>query len=238
MDHDTIDIQPWPPVELVGRAVCLATVARRGALEVESDRDAFDLETDRFELATWARTELISWIGDNELDVLTQPINELDEDDLAFCDDALIGASTIAWAIRAIPDDILPLSQDGAAELNTLDWSPEPWARVRQLVNRARVRSDDDLARERERWELWYWRSHDAAASDLPDVCAEAEASGLIPTDGRDFLNEQHVRFGDLSADDQDDVAWLSELRLRALNWTCGLASAWESAPTYVDDGE
>ena len=48
-------------------ATFVATIARRGILEVDDQRDHFDLETDRFDLSTWARTELQNWISDDEL---------------------------------------------------------------------------------------------------------------------------------------------------------------------------
>src|SRR5688572_11204865 len=98
-DEDSIDIRPWPVIELIGRAVVLVSVARRGMLEVDTERDVFDLETDRFDLLTWTRTELQNWISDAELNLLNKPVGELNDDDLAECDDALIGASTVGWAL-------------------------------------------------------------------------------------------------------------------------------------------
>ena len=236
-DEESIDIRPWPTIELIGRAVVLASVARRGILEVDTDRDVFDLETDRFDLLTWARTELQNWITDAELALLSKPVGELDEDDLAECDNALIGASTVGWAIGAVDGDQLPLPQDGVAEEQVLAWAPEPWAKVRQLASRTRTRSEDALARERERWELWYWRSTDAEdASDvLRDVVDEVREAGLIPVAESDLATDAGKPFASLSADDQDDIAWLAGLRLRALNWVCGFGDSWEAAPLYLD---
>ncbi len=105
---DSLDIQPWPVIELIGRAVTLATVARRGMLEVDDERDAFDVETDRFDLSTWSRTELQNWITDDELRLLNASVGELSDDDLTACDDALIGATAIAWAVRAVDVPRLP----------------------------------------------------------------------------------------------------------------------------------
>ncbi|HVL24370.1 MAG TPA: hypothetical protein VM450_09795 [Thermomicrobiales bacterium] len=236
-DENSVDIRPWPAIELIGRAVVLATIARRGMLEVETERDVFDLETDRFDLLTWARTELQNWISDEELRLLNAPVGELNEDDLADCDDALIGASTIAWTIRVVPSEQLPLPQDGIAEEQVLEWAPEPWANVRQLVNRARIRGDVELAAERERWELWYWRATDAddASHGLQEVVAEVRESGVMPVADNDLATDGGIAFGTLSPDEQDDIAWLSELRLRSLNWACGFGESWETAPLYID---
>lgn len=234
---DAVDIRPWPMIELIGRAVVLASVARRGTLEVEAERDVFDLETDRFDLVTWARTELQNWISDRELELLTVPIGELEDEDLAECDDALVSASTIAWALRAIPADELTIPQDGTAEKQAVEWAPEPWAKVRQLQSRVRLRSDEDLARERERWELWYWRATDAADNidALSEVVQEVTESTIIPIVDGDFATSDGVPYSHLTADVQDDVAWLAELRLRALNWVCGFGDTWEASPLYLD---
>jgi len=236
-DEDSIDIRPWPVIELVGRTVVLASVARRGMLEVETERDVFDLETERFDLLTWARTELQNWLTGSELGLLSKPVGELDEDDLAECDNALIGASTIGWALNVVTSVQLALPQDGIAEEQVLEWAPEPWAKVRQLATRIRLRGDEALAAERERWELWYWRATDAddGSDALAEVVAEVRGSSLIPIAENDLATDAGMPFSLLSADDQDDIAWLSELRLRALNWVCGFGETWENAPIYLD---
>lgn len=237
-DDDSIDIQPWPVMELIGRSVILATLARRGMLDIERERDIFDLETDRFDLSTWARTELQNWIEEREVIILGKPVGELNEDEISRCDDALIGASTIAWAIRAVESDELPLPQDGTAEEETLAWAPMPWMKVRQLQSRARIRSDENLARERERWELWYWRVFDAPEdpATLANVVAEVRDSGLIPVVEDDFATDAGIPYSSLPEEDLLDIAWLAELRLRTLNWVCGFGRSWESAPLYIDD--
>lgn len=236
-EDDSVDIQPWPVIELIGRAVALASVARRGTLEVDSEQDLFDLETDRFDLVTWVRTELQNWITDQELRLLNTPVNDLSEDDLAGCDDALISASTIAWALRAIRTGDLPIPQDGVAEQQVIEWAPEPWDKVRPLQSRARLRSDEDLAVERERWELWYWRAMEIDDSDeaLSEVVTEVQQTGVIPVVDGDFATAEGVPYSRLNQDEKDDVAWLAELRLRALNWICGFGDSWESAPIYLD---
>lgn len=235
---DEIDIQPWPVIEIIGRAVSLATVARRGMLEVDDERDTFDLETDRFDLTTWSRTELQNWISDRELELLSAPVGDLDDDALAECDNALVSASAIAWALRGIEIDRLPVPQDTAIEEQVLAWAPQPWMKVRQLQSRVRLRSDQELADERERWELWYWRATDGEedATALADVVQEIAGAGLIAVSEGDLVTDEGVRFRELDADARDDIAWLAGLRLRALNWTCGFGPTWEAAPLYLDD--
>lgn len=237
-EDDTIDIQPWPVIELIGRGVTLATVARRGILEVDDQRDNFDLETDRFDLSTWARTELQNWISDDELRLLNASVGDLTDDDLGECDNALVGATTIAWALRAVDAAHLPLPEQEEVDETTLRWAPEPWDKVRSLQSRARLRSDVELAEERERWELWYWRATDGVddAAAVRDVADEVGGTGLITIVDGDFATDAGTPFHRLPEDQQDDVAWLSELRLRALNWVCGFGESWETAPLYLDE--
>lgn len=235
---DSLDIQPWPVIELIGRAVTLATVARRGMLEVDDERDAFDVETDRFDLSTWSRTELQNWITDDELRLLNASVGELSDDDLTVCDDALIGATAIAWALRAVDVPRLPLPDLDELNERALAWAPQPWEKVRSMQSRVRLRSDEDLAAERERWELWYWRATDAEedAAALADVVDELRETDLIPLADGDFADDNGTPFSRMSDEERDDVLWLAELRLRALNWTCGIGESWESAPLYPDE--
>lgn len=235
---DSIDIQPWPVIELIGRGVTLATVARRGLLEVDDERDVFDLETDRFDLSTWARTELQNWITDNELRILNTTVGELSEEDLSTCDDSLVGATAIAWAIRAVDAAHLPLPDQVSLNEQTLAWAPEPWEKVRSRQSRARIRPDEDLAAERERWEIWYWRATegDDDTAALAEVVAEVRETELLPIAEDDLATDNGTPYSRLDEDEQDDVAWIAELRLRALNWVCGFGESWEAAPLYLDD--
>lgn len=235
---NSVDIRPWPSIELVGRAVALSTVARRGALEVDDSADEFELETDRFDLSTWARTELLNWITDSEIRLLEKPIGKLSDDDLQAADDALMSATAIAWAVRAIDAEHLPLPEQTELDAQTLLWSPNAWGKVRPLAQQARVRSDEELALERERWELWYWRATDGL--DDPDgvaeVAREVADSELIDVVQDDFADDNGTPFHRLQPEQQDDVAWIAECRLRALNWACGLGDSWDTTALYIDD--
>lgn len=237
-DEEFVDIRPWPVAELVGRGVVLAAVARRGMIDLDEDRDLFEIETDQFDLSTWARTELQGWLTERDVALLTRPAGEMNEQELGDCNDALIGASTIAWAVRGVNLPELPVPQDDAIEQAALDWAPEPWEKVRPVQQRARLRSDEELARERERWELWYWRAVDAGEDRdaLADVVAEVAESGLIPIVDGDFATAGGRSFATLPAERREEIAWLAELRLRTLNWVCGFGAGWDAAPLYLDE--
>lgn len=233
---DELDIQPWPVLELIGRAVALTSVAKRGLLEVDDDMDVFSKETDRFELSTWARTELANWITDAELQVLNTPIGNLEEEQMLLSDEALYAAGAVAWALRGVPVEHLPMPDTEEFLVSLMDWAPTPWDKVRQLQKRVRLRSDQELADERERMELWHWRGEtEISDEELAEVVAEVAAAGLIPIVDSDFATDDGVSYTSLSEDERDDLTWIAEQRLRALNWVCGFGESWETAPLHID---
>lgn len=235
MDNEhELEIEPWPVLELIGRAVALSTVGKRGLLEVDDDLDMFSKETDRFELSTWARTEFTNWITNRELQILNTPAGELSEEQLLLADEALYASGAMAWALRGVTVDYLPMPDTDDFMAAVLSWAPGPWDVVRQLQKRVRLRSDQDLADERERMELWYWRGSEEITSEaLAEVVAEIEAADLMPIVDGD-LSADGVAFGALSEEDQDDITWIAEQRLRALNWLCGFGDSWETAPLDI----
>lgn len=231
---DELDIQPWPVLELIGRAVALTSVAKRGLLEVDDDLDVFSKETDRFELSTWARTELTNWITDAELATINTPIGELTEEQMLLAEEALYAGGAVVWALRGVTDDYMPMPDTDEFLAAVMDWAPMPWDKVRQLQKRVRLRSDQELADERERMELWHWRgSEEITAEDLAEVIAEVESADLMPIVDGD-LAAGDVSFGSMSEDDRDDLTWIAEQRLRALNWVCGFGETWETAPLDI----
>ncbi|MBA2469920.1 MAG: hypothetical protein H0V37_10995 [Chloroflexia bacterium] len=243
-DDDYIDIRPWPPIELAGQLVAHVTLGRRGLIENDEEAHVFEHETDRFELDAWAKLELTAWLAADDTPILAAPIGNLTDSQAEHCDDALIVASTIGWAIHVVTFPSLPLATDGGAEQLVLDWAPGPWTPVRNVVKAIRVRTDEALATERERWELVVWRctlfedeeTTEVDREALRETIAELPDQGLITTDGGDFIIEDGTPFGELSADELDQLAHEAELRLKTLNWVCGFGDAPQSAPLFLDD--
>ena len=242
MDEDSIDIQPRPPRELLGRAALLAALGRRGLTEGEGDADPMTAETDRFDLQAWVRVELGLWLSPHELHILQAPVGSLTEPEESYCADALISASTIGWCIGAARQR-LPMLSDGAPEREVLAWTPAPWTKIRTRVRLVRIRSDDDLARERERWELIVWRmslfmdtatlSDDEAA--LRDVLVEVANAGIIPVRDDDFATDDGVLFRNLAPELHEQLDAEATLRLHAMNWVCGFGRDWNDVPLFPD---
>ena len=241
-EDDSIDIQPRPPRELLGRAALLAALGRRGLIEGEADGDPMIAETDQFDLQAWARVELSHWMSPPELHILQAPVGSLVEQEEAYCADALISASTIGWCIGASSQK-LPMLSDGSPEREVLACTPAPWTSIRSRVRLVRLRSDDVLARERERWELIVWRmslfTNTADIRDdetaLNDVVAEVKSVGIISCRDGDFATDDGVPFRDLEPDRREQLDAEAMLRLQAMNWVCGFGKGWDDVPLFPD---
>jgi hypothetical protein len=237
LDDASIDIEPRIVGEIVGRASVLSALTHRGLLEVETDRDAYELETDRFDLAAWARSDLQSWVEEQEMQVLDMPVGELAADDLALCEDALACLSTIAWTFGALELDALPLTLTAEETDLVLRWAPTAWSNLSQMERQSSIRSEESLAAERERWELWHWRAVEVvdAGEEMADVLEEIRASGVIPMAGNDLATLDGIPFHELGEDDREEIAWLAGQRLHTLNWVCGFGGSWTDVPLYPD---
>ncbi|CAA9563673.1 MAG: hypothetical protein AVDCRST_MAG43-2135 [uncultured Thermomicrobiales bacterium] len=243
-EDEFIDIRPWPVQVLVGRLVSLVTLGRRGILEAQESDDLFEAETDRFDLESWAALELQTALAPDEARILHLPVSSLNDDDLAACADALLAADAIGWALRVIPSGTLTIPVDASDEQRILEWSPKPWTRVWPSARSVRLRSDEELAHEREKWDIVTWRlslfqdptdlQTDRAA--LRDTIAEASAAGLLHTDGDDLLTDAGASFAHMTDDELSEIDHLARIRLRTLNWVCGFGEDWESAPLFLDD--
>lgn len=243
---DFLSIDPWPVSELAGHLVAQATLGRRALIETDTEGDAFERETDRFELEAWARLELTAWLTPEELDTIGAAIGSLNDQQLAICERGLMVASTIGWAVHVVQDE-LPLLSDGEAEMQTLDWAPTPWTPVRQASKRLSVRLEDALARERERWEVLVWRStlfddpefieDDRAA--WQEALAEIQALGLWPTSEHDIVvANEGIELAALPDDRMTALRDDAETRLRTLNWVCGYGERPSTAPLDLDADE
>lgn len=242
MDDEALEIKPWPLSELAGQLIARTAVGRRGVIEVDASTDVYERETDRFELEAWARTELTAWLMLRDFQVLDAAADSLADDELTYAHDALMEASTIAWAVAILPERHLPVFTSGESEQLTLAWAPGPWTGIQQARRGLRIRSDTDLASERERWEILYWRmilpqplDRDARTA-LRDTIAEVRAVDLLAANDEDLLTDAGVPVGQCSPELRNERMVEAEIRLRTLNWICGLGDRLASTPLFFDD--
>src|SRR4051794_22876989 len=117
VEDDFLSIEPWPVSELVGHLVAQITLGRRALIETDDTSDAFERETDRFELEAWARLELTPWLTPQEFEFLVAGVGALGEAGLAACEQGLVVGSTIGWALNLTRQDTLPGLSDGSSEM-------------------------------------------------------------------------------------------------------------------------
>jgi hypothetical protein len=233
---DEIEIELRPAREVAARAVVLAAVCRRAFLEERPESgDEESPEAERFDLSAWLATEgLDGWATTWERGVLAARVGALEAETAAEASWQTEGLVALGWALGLLPD--LP-GYDGATDpAPVLAAVPAPWDDPGRFLREARLRDEDAIARERERAEVWDWRTGvtealggtddtgraDAAAA-VAEVAAEAHAAGLAPPPvGGDFAVRGRP-FEDLTADDRDIVGSVAAQRLRALDWLCGL---------------
>ncbi len=238
---DYLDFELRPPSSVMARAIVLSALARRGLLEILPN-DAEAAETDRFDLSAWAEHELSAWIEPAETLVLRSPYQSLTDDAIAVCLDAGESLVALCWSLD------MPRAQLTAVDTPVdlpaaLEPLPRPWQNPLLMISGARLRPEEEIATERERAELWWWRAslpmdQESAGdieSPLSDVVREALAAGLIDAMGGDFrVGAQPFRL--LDEDQCATILTIATARLKAFNWLCGFGASWISAPVDIDE--
>lgn len=245
-EDDSLDIELRSLDAAYRRAVLLATLVRRAAVEEPipeaGEQDPFERETDRFELYSWASKELGETATDSEQTLLRAPIGGLTQEDIDVCLASALPANALMWALGG--KDSLDLGDNPKAIVEALlGWASRPWDDVGRAAGKHRLRSEELVAFERERWELWHWRAT-LDESDLDpgetlqglvaDVAEEAAVAGIVDVSERDFAVDGRP-FGSLSEDEQERVTDEAEGYLVALNWLCGFGSSWDDVPLYPE---
>lgn len=244
---DELEITTRAPALVASRAIVVAAACRRTHLELAPlDLGSDDPEGERFDLAAWVVEEgLDPVLTPAEQRLFKTRVGRLPRAEVLAASWQAEGLAALAWAI-GILDDPPPLDApaDPAGVLTLL---PSPWASTRALRTTATLRPEADLARERERAELWHWRAEiaQAAAPTSPkderdrrslvrEVAEEAHAAGFIASPaGHDFPVAGRP-YRDLSPDALDTLTIIAAERLRALNWLCGFGPDWDNVPLDV----
>ena len=245
-DDDHVDIELRSAATVAERCVILAALIRR--LWIESSfalENAEDWADEAFDLREWLRTEAI-WTSLTalEADILQRPVGGVSEDDLALYTWQAEGLATLGWAIRLT--DLLPPGDEGEISA-VVQAVPAPWDSTAAWMRGAQLRSEAEIAIERDRAEIYEWRialesprrfatgqeQVDYMAA-IRDVVREAGATGLLDRKaGTDFsIGDRPLP--EFDATSLERLAALAEVRLRALNWLCGFGSSWDEVPIDI----
>lgn len=246
---DYVDINLRDVDEIAGRAIVLGTLVRRAMLDVMDaaddddpapDDDLFDRDGIRFDLLAWLKEQEPDAVEPDDAELLAKPVGELTDEELDICTDATDALAALMWAIGDI--DALPSPGEIDKLGVDLELTPEPWDDVAPFHTGAAVRAEDEIAREREIAEIWFWRaalSSDGEPRDPEDrqairtVAEEAAAAHLAQTVGGDFAVGGRP-FASIDQPEKDEIMAGAAARLRALNWVCGYGDTWADTPLDV----
>jgi len=247
-DDDEIDINARPAPLIGARIVILATICRRAFLETVDEpasAPSDDRNGERFDLQTWLITEsLDADQSPTEQRLLSAPVGSLTADEITEATWRIEAVQALAWSVGLLPSLPPPWTEaNGAALLSSI---PAPFDSAGPFTDRLTLRDDESLAGERERAELWLWRSSLAAEfataagnqrrtlhSAIAETARAARASGTLAATDRDFLVDD-VELQSIPAAVIDRITAVSAERLHALNWVCGFGEHWDSVPLDV----
>jgi hypothetical protein len=245
LDDDlSIDINLRPTHEVGERMLILAALIRMALVESEDDeeldpRDAAaelaDLR-DALQIGQWA-----SRVTSEERDFLLRAGGRLTETDLLAMMWRLEALAALNWATNGLAE--LPPIWQPADPSTIIGPIPAPWEDVDQFVKQLDLRSDEQIAEERERAELWAWRSaieddlNSASGREraelletLRETVSEAADVGLLIGGRNDFLIDGRP-YSSVDPETKALTAEISLQRLHALNWIAGYGASWDDVP-------
>jgi hypothetical protein len=243
-DDLSIDINLRPAQEVGERMLILAALIRIALVETEDDdeidpRDAAaelaDLR-DALQIGQWAST-----LTPEERDFLLRAGGRLTETDLLAMIWRLEALAALSWATYG-PAELPPIWQlaDPSAIIGSI---PAPWEDVDEFIKQLDLRTDEEIAEERERAELWAWRSaievdlefasgreRTELLETLRETVAEAADARLLIGGRNDFLVDGRP-FSSADPETKALIAEISLQRLHALNWIAGYGDSWDDVP-------
>lgn len=245
MADDEIDIHLRDPAHIAARAIVVATVLRRLALEQLDKGDENEATAEAFDLREWLREQrLTDEMTSHEQSLMSRPRGGLADTERLEETWQGEGLLVLVWALGR---GELPPPGAPATVGSVLAAIPAAWDETNAWIAGAALRPESVIATERERAELWHWRAdiesawREASPQDrrdydlaIRDVSAEAAAAGLLSDRAADDFAVGGHSVRSLSPDELDDLIAFSTERLRALNWLCGFGASWDDVPLDV----
>ncbi|MGI8474938.1 MAG: DUF4272 domain-containing protein [Thermomicrobiales bacterium] len=254
IDDDSLEIEIRPIGSVAARLVVLAAVCRRVYLEEVGGQDEEDDDDDGESDSTspeMDRLDLIAWLADvgfapemshSERSLLAAPVGAMPVEDVRNATWRSQALHALAWSVGLI-DSIDPVAEI-ASVTDLLPRVPDAWDAPEAFRALLTLRSEDEIAVERERAELWRWRAlaaqerrglrgSEAWELDLviKQAAHEADAANLIRrTESGDF-EVGGIAFGALADESREVVGAVATERLRAFNLLCGFGPDWDSVP-------
>ena len=245
LDDDSIDVNLRSSSEIGGRLAILGLVLARLGLETNAlvggdPRDILDAEDERYDFLAWLRSEgAAAHLTVAESTLLATRVGNASADSVAEWSWQAERVAVVAWAASLV--DGLPEHHQAAEIGATLAQLPAPWDSIADFIAELSLRSDEQIAFEIERSELWLWRAETEEArrtasrdelgeiaEAITDVVSQGVEIGLIERapDG-DFLASGQS-FHRLSDNVRTRIATIASERLRAFNWLRGAEDDWD----------
>jgi hypothetical protein len=248
-EDQAIDIDLRPAPEVARRLIVLATLCRRAFLESPPGIASLeeDPQTEAFDLVTWlAEYDLEPTLTASERRLLNAPVGSLLPEESRAATWNAEALLALGWAGGLLPTLSEPTEPGDPQPI--LGSVPAPWQSPAAWIGSFGLRSEENIARERERAEVWLWRAEiederphltgrrlAELETDLRDVVRESIATGLLARGVRDDFPVGGAPFRSLDEDWVDLIAGIAAVRLHALNWLCGFGISWEDVPLDVD---
>jgi len=245
--NDELEINVQPPRAVASRLIILTALCHRAYLELApgSEREAMDSEGERFDLITWlTETGALAVATSNERVFLLAPLGLLNRATAERQSWSIEAAAVLAWANQLLatsPEYDAPVK--AASVLTRL---PSIGESNEVFLSRFELRTEEAIAAERERAELWHWRSELAMGQISTqmdrgrppqvamDVAAEGIAAGLLHTLNKGDFAVFGLAYFELSLVDVETLGDIAAERLRALNWFCGFGADWDTTPLEI----
>jgi hypothetical protein len=240
---DYVEIELRSAATVARRCIILSSVVQR----IGIDSSALSLVHGdpygaAYDLREWLRTEgLWGDLTPREAAFLSRPPEELVPNAVKNATIQLESLAAVGWALS-----MASILSDGFASEITevLSEVPDPWDKTAPWINSKSLRPESEIARIRERAELWEWRLamepyrrvlEGRELMDLErtikDTMRDGAMAGMLAPGKKGGFTIKGVPVTRLDPYALEELHMLAEERLLALNWICGYGDDWDSVP-------
>lgn len=233
--------------EAARRALCLGALVMRSKFESIVRSTTPQMLAVHEELSThlnmWlADAGLIASQSTREKPLISKALGSWNRQELIDSGWRANSLGVILWALSLF-DEMPPWDRQFTPQetIRTLNL----FAPIGAFLEKARLRSDDEIDRMRGLAALWHWRADAKRRAEACDpqeakqladetkrAAAEADERGDIP----ELIDGDFPAFGksyaDLSPEEYSEANSIAVERHHALNWLCGYSADWDLVPT------
>ncbi len=245
VDDDAIEILLRSPEEIASRLIIVSSIVRRAALEHDGSEVDDEPEALRFDLLAWLQSEgLDSQLTHHERELLEAKIETIAPDEVTAASWQGEAVVALGWVHGLVEE--MPGYDQPADSSRYIGAVPSPWSSTAAFRSQSIARSEASIAEERERAEIWHWRSEVAELlktanyydctsllDAVREVAREANQAGHLAVRDDDF-DVGGRAYHTLRVTEREDLGALATVRLQSLNWVCGFGGDWDAVPLQL----